>query len=196
VYGILLSVLGRHDESHAMFHRSIDLDPLSPTWSVCFLQALLSARDWDAVFNQSRVSQELAPGFWYALQLTGQAQVATGQLDAAVATFAHAVRSSAESPYTIGLLANVLARAGRRDEGETKLATLRALAQTHYVPDVALAFGHAGLGQVDEAFARLASAVETRDAWVTYSLTDFPTLDDLRPDPRFAELRRRIGLSP
>jgi tetratricopeptide (TPR) repeat protein len=194
LYGILLSVVGRREESHTLLRRAIDLDPLSPTWNVCFLQALLGARDWDAVFTQSRVSQELAPEFWYALQLTGQAQAAAGRLDEAIATFEHAVRRSAEAPYTIGLLANALARAGRRDEASNHLARLSARAQTQYVPAVALALGHAGLGQVDEAFALLDRAVDAHEAWLTYSLTDFPTLDDLSPDPRFQELRRRIGL--
>jgi hypothetical protein len=62
------------------------------------------------------------------------------------------------------------------------------------VPLVALAYAHAGLGDVEEAFTLLERAVDAHDAWLTYSLTDFATLDDLRPDPRFQALRRRIGL--
>jgi TolB-like protein len=194
VLGILLSVVGRYEESHSMFRRSIELDPLSPTWNVCFLQALLGARDWDGVFRQAGVIRELAPEFWFALQLAGQAQAATGRLDDAIATFEHAVRASAQAPYTVGLLSNALAKAGRRDEAFAQLALLSTRAQTQYVPPIALAFAHAGLGQMDEAFALLNRAVDTHDGWVTYSLTDFSTLDDLRPDPRFQELRRRIGL--
>jgi len=195
LYGILLGVLGRYEGSHARFRQSIDLDPLNPTWNVCFLQALLGARDWDAAFRQSDVSRELAPEFWYALQLTGQAQAATGRFDDAIATFEHAVRTSAEAPYTIGLLSNALARAGRLDEASHQLARLSDRARTPYVPFVALAIAHAGLRQNDEAFALLERAVDAHDAWLVYSLTDFATLDDLRPDPRFAALRRRVGLA-
>jgi serine/threonine-protein kinase len=195
LFGILLSVLGRHEESHVMFRRSIGLDPLSPTWNVCFLQSLLGARDWDAVFRQSDVSQELAPGFWFALQLTGQAQAATGRVDEAIATFEDAVRASAEAPYAIGLLSNALAKAGRRGEAVGLLSRLSTRAETQYVPNVALAFAHEGLGQVDEAFALLDRAVGAHDPWLTYTLTDFAALDALRPDPRFTSLRRRIGLA-
>jgi hypothetical protein len=74
-------------------------------------------------------------------------------------------------------------------------APIRPPDDAAYVPAVARALGHAGLGQVDEAFALLERAVDAHEAWLTVSLTSFPTLDDLRPDPRFAALRRRIGLT-
>ena len=37
-------------------------------------------------------------------------------------------------------------------------------------------------------------ADRVRAPWLTFALTDYPTLDDLRPDLGFQELRRRIGL--
>jgi serine/threonine-protein kinase len=194
VYGVLLNVQGRHEESLSLMRRAVDLDPLNPTWNACFLQALLGTRVWDDVFEQARVTRDLAPDSWFGLQLTGQAQAATGRLDDAIVTFERAERTSADAPYTVGLLSNALARAGRRSEALDQLARLRTRADSHYVPLVALAYAHAGLGDVEEAFTLLERAVDAHDAWLTYSLTDFATLDDLRPDPRFQALRRRIGL--
>ena len=194
VYGVLLGVLGRHEESIAMFRRAIELDPLGPLWNACLIQALLGNRDWDGALQQTRATLDVAPDYWYALQLAGQAHAASGQLDEAISTFERAVRASAEVPYTIGLLGNSLARAGRRDEASQQLEKLRARAESHYVPAVALAYVHAGLDQLDEAFSLLERALDAHDFWLTYSLTVFPALDDLRPDPRFTELVRRIGL--
>ena len=79
-------------------------------------------------------------------------------------------------------------------EALQQFAKLRDGAESHYVPAVALAYVHTGLDQLDEAFALLERALDAHDFWLTYSLTVFPALDDLRPDPRFAELVRRIGL--
>jgi len=52
----------------------------------------------------------------------------------------------------------------------------------------------AGLDEVDEAFACLDRAVREHDSWITFSLAVLPVLDRLRPDPRFGDLVRRIGL--
>ena len=62
------------------------------------------------------------------------------------------------------------------------------------MPATALAYIHAGLGESDEAFALLERSLGANDYWTIYSLTDFAVLDDLRPDPRFQSLVRRIGL--
>ncbi len=53
---------------------------------------------------------------------------------------------------------------------------------------------HAGLDQHDEAFASLERAFDVHEHWLAFFLSFCPTLDDLRPDPRFTDLRRRIGL--
>jgi TolB-like protein/Tfp pilus assembly protein PilF len=195
VYGVFLSAFGRHDEAVAMLRRAVELDPLGPLWNACLIQVLLGARDWDGALQQTRATLDMAPNYWFALQLAGQAHAACGHLDEAVATFERAVRASGEVPYTIGLLGNALARAGRHDEALQQLATLRTRAESHFVPAIALAYVHAALDQRDETFALLDRALDAHDAFLTYSLTTFPVLDDLRPDPRFAELRRRIGLS-
>jgi hypothetical protein len=54
---------------------------------------------------------------------------------------------------------------------------------------------HASLGHADEAFRQLDRALEERSSWMAFAAVN-PRLDSLRKDPRFAEVRRRVGLSP
>ena len=194
VCSVFSCLTGRADEAVESALRSIQLDPLGPFWHVGLQQSLLAKRDWDAVLKDVRATLELAPGYWWADLLAGMAWAASGHLDEATATFERCVTTSAEVPYTIGHLGNALARAGRHDEAQQQLDRLRDLAASRYVPAMALAYVHAGLDQRDEAFALMDRAYDARDGWLTYSLTCYPTLDGLRPDPRFQELRRRIGL--
>ena len=52
---------------------------------------------------------------------------------------------------------------------------------------------YAGLGEKDEALSWLEKAYEERADGLTWLNVD-PMLDDLRPDPRFQKLVKRIGL--
>jgi len=50
-----------------------------------------------------------------------------------------------------------------------------------------------GLGDHDRAFAHLEEAYAERSNWLLMLRSD-PILDQLRPDPRFEDLVRRVGL--
>ena len=128
------------------------------------------------------------------MQIAGQAQVASGDLAEAITMFERTVAASAEAPHMIGLLGNALARAGRRGEAVEQLTSLEARAGSHYVPALAMAYIHAGLDQRDETFALMERAYQVHDPWLSRSLSIDATLDALRSDPRFQDLRRRIGL--
>jgi len=194
LYGILLGVLGRYDESVAMFKRCLELDPLNPFWNACYTQTLVGSRDWEAAFAQIRTTLELAPSYWFVLHLAGQAHASLGQWDRAIDALERAVSASSEAPFVLGLLGNALARAGNEKRALQQLADLRQRSASHHVPSLAFAYVHAGLGQLDETFAALETARQQHDAWLVYSLTVFPMLDDLRPDPRFTDMVRRIRL--
>ena len=114
LHGAVLAVTGRLDEAIATYRRAMELDPLGPLWNACFGQALLGTRDWGGAIRQANAALDLVPDYWFALQVAGQAHVASGNLDEGIATFERAVTASAEAPHTIGLLENALGRAGRR----------------------------------------------------------------------------------
>ena len=194
VCGVYLGVVGRHEEAVAMLRRALELDPLGPLWNACLIQCLLGHRDWDGALEQTRVTLEILPDYWFGLQLGGQAHLACGRVDDAIELFTRAVTASSEVPYTVGLLGYGLARAGRKEEALQCLATLHARSESSYVPALAMAYVHAGLNQRDEAFALLERGLEVRDLFLTFSLTVFPVLDDLKSDPRFDQLVGRLGL--
>ena len=56
-----------------------------------------------------------------------------------------------------------------------------------------VALVHAGLGEADRMFDWLASACQEHDTVLVFTLPD-PALADMRADPRFADLLRRVGL--
>jgi hypothetical protein len=89
-------------------------------------------------------------------------------------------------------LGHVHAVSGQREEA-VKLA--RELSRRPGVSTYNLAVIYAGLADKEQALVWLERAYTERSSWLTLLKTD-PRLDGLRPDPRFQDLMRRVGLVP
>lgn len=85
--------------------------------------------------------------------------------------------------------------AGKKSEARRVLAQVEEISKRRYVPPYWLAAVHAGLGDQDRAFEWLEKAYEDRTVFMTFLKVD-PVMDVLRPDPRYADLVRRVGLPP
>ena len=194
IHGVVRAVTGDYEASFERMRRAVELDPLNPFLNTGLLQNFVARRDWEGALRQARATLDLAPDYWFALCFTGQAWAASGHLDEAIAAFEQGVASSDGVPWMIGLLGNALAKSGRRDEARRQLDTIHERATSGFVSPLGVALVHAGLDQRDEAFASLEHSLDVREHLLPFFLSYCPTLDDLRPDPRFTELRRRIGL--
>ena len=73
------------------------------------------------------------------------------------------------------------------------LDELNKLAQQRYVSSYTFALVYAGLNDRDRAFEWLEKSYRDRSSEIAYFKVD-PLLDNLRADPRFADLVRRVGL--
>jgi tetratricopeptide (TPR) repeat protein len=94
---------------------------------------------------------------------------------------------------TLGL---AYGRAGRREDALGMIRELRASSTPDSpVPPLEEALVRIGLGERDEAFAKLDECYRERFGVLAY-LTADPIYDDLRSDPRFADLARRLNLTP
>jgi hypothetical protein len=97
-----------------------------------------------------------------------------------------------KAPMFLASLGYAHARAGEQDKAEHAIRDLRALAEKRYVSAVNVATVYAGLGDADGTFAWLQKAFEARDGRVQQLV--WPLFDQFRRDPRYLELKGRIGL--
>ncbi len=93
----------------------------------------------------------------------------------------------------LALLGHAYAVSGKRDEALRTLDQLKEIAKQRYVGAYGFAIVHAGLGDKDQAFQWLERGYQDRALEMTRLKVD-PFLDNLRSDPRFADLVRRVGL--
>jgi len=194
VLGEILLSIGRTTEAVEMTRRAVALDPLALLWNANVAQAYLGARDYEAARGHVRITLDIAPDYWFAHLFDGLALGALGRWNDAVVACERAVKASGNLAYAVAHWGWALARAGQSEEARDKLRQLQHRARDERIPALCEACIHAGLGETDEAFGALERAWRDHDSWLSYLLTSYPTLDGLRPDPRFDDLVRRIGL--
>jgi len=90
-------------------------------------------------------------------------------------------------------LGYIYARARRSQDAHKVITELTNRSAREYVSPYALAVVHAGLGENDRALEWLERAGEERSPRLVF-LSVEPTFAGLRGDPRFAALRKKLGL--
>jgi TolB-like protein/Tfp pilus assembly protein PilF len=193
-YSLHLDAFGRLEEALAEAKRALECDPLSPIVNNLLALQYYLLRRYDEAIAQYRRTLEIDPnlgasnielGFSYAAKGMLREAIAVGEKHSATAT---ALRAR-------GALGYFLALSGDREGALRQLEGLRALSQLQYVAPHHFYLIYLGLGEKDQAFAWLEKAHQDRSG-IFFQLKADPVNDPLRSDPRFADLLRRVGLSP
>ena len=195
-YSLYLSETGRFEEAKAEIRRALELDPLSPIISNTIGCIYFRNREYDAGIQKLRSLLEADPNFVVAHDMLGQIYIQKRMYDAAIAEFQKAKTLDAgDAPKMLLEIGEAYALAGRKAEAKKVLKEVKSISKQKYVPPYIVAQFYACLGQNDMAFEWLDRAFQVRDRSLT-SLGFDPQLDNLRPDPRFAEVLHRVGLTP
>jgi serine/threonine-protein kinase len=192
-YGLHQSVIGRFEEAEGEYRLALEIDPFSLIINTALVSCHYYARQYDRATEQIRKTLDLEPNFGGAHWMLGQIYEALGQFDDAISELTRAKPLYSNSSEVAGSLGHAHAVAGQRREALKILEELTALSERKYVPAHSIALIYGGLGDHDHAFQLLEKAYEERSSRLAYLNVD-PVLDSLRPDPRFNELRRRVGL--
>ena len=90
-------------------------------------------------------------------------------------------------------LAQTFAMAGAAQKAIRILDDLKKLAKERYVAPHFFAGIHVGLGENGRSVDHLEKSYEEHCHWLIYLHID-PSMDQLRDDPRFEDLLKRVGL--
>ena len=189
----LLAFLGRRAEALAELTRVNQID-FGPSAAHTEAHVYFQLRDFQALLEASRRGVASNPNEWLEHLNLGIGYEGTGKLPEAIAAYQKAVELSNGDQDAKGSLAHAYAAIGNRVEAEKILRDLERRSKDSYVSPYALATIYAGLGEKDKAFQYLEKAFNERSLDISWSLKADLRIDNLRSDPRFQDLAKRVQI--
>jgi len=194
-YGFYLGVIGRYEESYTELQRALRMDPLSGLVNAFLGYIFLYAKRYDQAVEQFTKTLRLDPTSAPAQGGLGWAYRCKSLFGPAIAAAQKAVELWRRGSSPLAWLGETYAAAGCATEARKTLEQLQQISKERYVTPYGIARIYATLGNKDEALQWLEIAYQKRAEWMVLLRVD-PSLDDLRLDPRFQDLLRRINFPP
>ena len=194
-YAQLLSYTGRHAQALAEAKRARELDPLNVRTNALEGELLTYAGRTDEALDRLQKTFELDPNLGFAHIFASSAYIEKGMYGEAITEARRAKELSPVSTYPLALLGYALAKSGKRAEARAVLEELLRSSAEHYIPPYHIALVYNGLDDRDDALAWLERGFEQREPKMTFLKVE-PKWNNLRGDPRFQDLMRRVGFKP
>jgi len=193
-YAEFLSIMGRHDEAIENILYAQKLDPLSPIiYTVGGWEIYHYARFYDQAILQCQKALEIDSNYAGAYTAIAYNYVAMGMYEEALEEVKKAVSIyGSDMPDTKALLAHVYALTGKRNEAEIILNEIIGNLNEIYTCESDIAFIYIALNMKDQALEWLEKAYLNRSIGLI-DINVFPIFDNLRAEPGFVELIRKMG---
>ena len=194
-YSFYLSMTGRFEEAIAGFKRGVELNPANPE-NYVYLGGFgyyLEGR-FDEAIAQIKKGLDIDPNFLLGQLFLASAYAVKGMYSEAIAQADKLISAwpTLEDVQTFSFLGWVNAVSGRQEEARTFLSRMLDLRARRYVDPYLIGAVYAGLGEKDKAFEWLTKAYEEHAGQILWIKVD-PWFENLRSDPRFKELLKKVG---
>lgn len=185
----LLIAVGKSKEAYEEVRIAAKLDPLSISINEEAARLFLYLGLYDDAIRQAEKCIELGSDSVDTQQIMGDAYLGKGMNEEALLAYRHMEQMN--SPEAPAKLAMVMAASGMKRESFALLNEAGTYPNGKPAPE-SLAAAYAKLKDKDHAFQWLEKAFESRSPSLIL-LNQDPQLQDLKSDPRFARLLKRIG---
>jgi len=183
-YALHLMYMARFDEAIEEIKRALELDPLSLVINRNVGQVCFFARQYDDAIEALKKTIEMDPNFPYAHFFLGAAYSQKSMYEEALAEF--------QKESNIAWIAITYVRMGKRGEAQNMLEELLVQSKKEYVSPFNIAVVYFVLGENDQGFKWLEKAYEEGIGERLLKIS--PALDNVRSDPRYKTLLKKVGL--
>jgi serine/threonine protein kinase/tetratricopeptide (TPR) repeat protein len=178
--------MGRTQEAVTEARKAVELEPLSPFHNSNLAIKYYSQRDYNHAIEQANKTLEIDPNYLPAIWTLGGVYAQLGNYKQAIEQWIKAIQLSGGEERAKEMK-EVFEKSGYKGVLRKFAKDSEAEGQPY-----SAAVSYAKLGEKDAAFAALEKAVALGQG--TDDIKTAPDLDNLRSDPRYADLLRRIGL--
>ena len=194
-YGEHLMRTGRAAEGLSALRKARALDPNSPVVASALALGLAATGANDSALSLADELVELDPALPIARAVRSRVMRDAGNTRGSLKELEAAATLSRGAPAFVGLLGGAYAQAGQGAQAQAALVKLMKAPNAAGAPG-AIAVVYLGLKDTAQAMAWLVKAAERKDVLFRVGALADREFDQVRGDPRFAEVAKRLGLPP
>jgi TolB-like protein len=197
-YSWLLLALGRRDAAFDEIEQTMSIVQETDPHRLVAVHTTRAAayyfgREYQRAVDECEKAKQLDPEYFMLHFIAGRAYMRLNEHARAIAHLKQARTETGEMPLMDAALGLAYAVSGKKAETMKLAEAFKAAAKKRYIPPTYFGMLFAGLGDKDKAMMWLEKAYDDRADGLTW-LNVEPMLDEVRSDPRFQDLIRRIGL--
>jgi TolB-like protein/class 3 adenylate cyclase/Tfp pilus assembly protein PilF len=192
-YALCLTAIGKTNEAVTQMEKARELDPLSTRINADLGMAYLSAGRYDDAIGQEQKTLELNPKSVGARWIRGMAYQQKEMFELAIKDYKSALELSPNNPNILAALGHVYGSSGNTAGAHNILDTLFVVNKQEHVSPFFFALVYTGLNDKENALKWLEKSYEEKSGSVRYLKME-PRLQNLRKEPRYIALMKKIGL--
>jgi TolB-like protein/Tfp pilus assembly protein PilF len=197
-YSWLLLALGRNNDAFDEIEQGMSIVQETNPHRLVAVHTTRGAayyfgRDYQHAVEECEKAEQLDPKYFMLHFIAGRAHMRLNNYAKAISHLKLARTGTGEMPLMDAALGLAYAVSGKKGLTAKLADQFKAAAKKRYIPPTYFGMLFAGLGDKDKALEWLEKAFEERADGLTW-LNVEPMLDDLRSEPKFQDLVRRIGL--
>jgi TolB-like protein/class 3 adenylate cyclase/Tfp pilus assembly protein PilF len=194
-YSILLEVMGKPREALQIMMRAQELDPVSPIISLNVARLYFMAGQLDSAFTESQKLIQLNPEFDGGYNILALVYQTKGEYKNAISILHKAAElTNREGNHTLMILGYIYGMAGARSDALAVAGELEKKYINQQAKAVFVAAVYLGLGEKQKAVEWLEKDYRERNGLMPILISGFPFFNSLSTDPRYKNLRQRMGL--
>jgi TolB-like protein/Tfp pilus assembly protein PilF len=195
MYGLYFDMLGNYEQALLHFRRAVELDPLNLNANGNLGQEYFWSKQYDQGIEQEKRTLEIDPNFADAHYVLAEVYLITGKYDLWLEEWEKKakIRNDSEDLALNKAVSQEYSKSGFRGAMKNLVAFQEEQAKRMYIDPAMIARMYALLGEKDRTFSWLEKACREKSGQLLY-LKSWPGFDFLRPDPRYADLLKRMGL--